>query len=88
MAVHNTFRGALGAGSTVVQAGDITGDLTLSGDTVRITPPRPVAAVADEAHLAVRRHELDDPQMEVAFARLAIEHPDRCTPAPPDQQAA
>ncbi|WP_030887152.1 hypothetical protein [Streptomyces sp. NRRL S-1868] len=88
MAVHNTFRGALGAGSTVVQADDITGDLTLSGDTVRITPPRPVAAVADEAHLAVRRHELDDPAVEAAFARLAIEHPDRCAPAPNSRRAA
>ncbi|WP_159789148.1 hypothetical protein [Streptomyces sp. NHF165] len=46
------------------------------------------AAPADEEHLAVRRHELDDPRLESAFARLAIEHPDRCTPALPDRQTA
>ncbi|WP_301124557.1 hypothetical protein [Streptomyces cacaoi] len=45
------------------------------------------AAQAHEAHLAVQRHELDDPRLEIAFARLAIEHPDRCTPAPVGQPA-
>ncbi|MDJ1138535.1 hypothetical protein [Streptomyces iconiensis] len=38
-------------------------------------PPR-----ADDAHAAVQRHEMDDPGLEAAFARLAIEHPQRCTP--------
>ncbi|WP_030883752.1 hypothetical protein [Streptomyces sp. NRRL S-1868] len=84
MTVHNVFRGT--TGGVVVQAGDITGDLTLSGSDIQISSAP--AAPADEEHLAVRRHELDDPRLESAFARLAIEHPDRCTPALPDRQAA
>jgi hypothetical protein len=38
----------------------------------------PTPAPADEAHLAVQRHDADDDGMERYFAHYAIEHPEWC----------
>lgn len=41
----------------------------------------PQQTATDADRLLVQRHELADPEIETHFARLAAEHPERCTPS-------